>query len=80
MKTDPLIDEIRQVRHEISAEFDHDPKKMYAYYKQVEKELKASNQYTFLEEDNTSFFLSQPQETSHGLLNDKLGQHISSPR
>lgn len=63
-KTDPLIDEIRQIRHEFSAEFDHDPKKMYAYYKQVEKELKASDQYTFLED--MSLFSSQRHEISHG--------------
>jgi len=49
MTTDPLIDEIRQIRHEISAEFNHDPKKMYAYYQQVEKELRASGQYSFFE-------------------------------
>jgi len=30
MTTDPLIDEIRQIRHEISAEFNPDPQKMYA--------------------------------------------------
>jgi hypothetical protein len=63
-KTDPLIDEIRQIRHEISAEFDHDPKKMYAYYKQVEKELKASGQYTFLED--MSLFNCQRHEINHG--------------
>jgi len=63
-KTDPLIDEIRQIRHEISAEFDHDPKKMYAYYKQVEKELKASGQYTFWEDQ--SLFNCQRHEINHG--------------
>ena len=47
MTNDPLIDEIRQIRHEISAEFQHDTQKMYAYYQQVEKELRASNQYSF---------------------------------
>jgi len=29
----------RQIRYEISAEFNHDTKKMYAYYKPVEEEL-----------------------------------------
>ena len=34
MKNDPLIDEIRQIcHHQISAEFDHNTKKMFAYYK-----------------------------------------------
>ena len=58
MKNDPLIDEIRQVRHQISAEFDHNTKKMFAYYKQVEKELRASDQYSFLE-DNIAPFSKQ---------------------
>ena len=32
MDTDPLIAEIRVIRQAISAEFNHDPKLMYAYY------------------------------------------------
>jgi hypothetical protein len=55
MKNDPLIDEIRQTRHEISAEFNHDTKKMVAYYQQVEKELRASNQYSFFEDQIAPF-------------------------
>lgn len=46
---DPVIDEIRRIRHEISAEFDHDPKKLYLYYKQLEEQLKSTGQYTFLD-------------------------------
>lgn len=37
MNSDPVIDEIRRVRHEISAEHDHDPKKMVAYYAEIKK-------------------------------------------
>ena len=32
MKSDPVLDRVRAVRHEISARFDHDPKKLTAYY------------------------------------------------
>jgi hypothetical protein len=32
MKSDKTIDEIRKVRKEISAEFDHDPKKLGEHY------------------------------------------------
>ncbi len=46
---DPAIDEIRQIRHEISAEFNHDPKKLYAYYKKIEDKLRNTGQYTFLD-------------------------------
>ena len=37
MKPDPTIDEIRRIRHEMSAEHDHDPKKMVAYYAEIKK-------------------------------------------
>lgn len=32
MKNDPTVDRIRQVRHAISVECDHDPKTLIAYY------------------------------------------------
>ena len=36
---DPTIDHIREVRHQISAEFGHDPEKVVAYYANLEKEF-----------------------------------------
>jgi len=32
MKADPVIDEIRRVRHAMSAEIGHDPRKLLDYY------------------------------------------------
>jgi len=32
MQNDPTLDRIRRVRHEISAEFGHDPYKLVEYY------------------------------------------------
>ncbi|HAO21346.1 MAG: hypothetical protein BWK80_43380 [Desulfobacteraceae bacterium IS3] len=32
MNSDPVIDRIREVRHRISEECDHDPKKIVEYY------------------------------------------------
>jgi hypothetical protein len=29
---DPVIDEVREVRHQISARFGHDPRRLVAYY------------------------------------------------
>ena len=37
MKSDPAIDHVRQVRHEISARFNHDPRKLTAYYMERQK-------------------------------------------
>jgi hypothetical protein len=36
---DPTIDRIREVRHQISAEFGHDPKRVVAFYADLEKEF-----------------------------------------
>jgi hypothetical protein len=31
-QSDPVIDEIREIRHRISARFNHDPAQLVAYY------------------------------------------------
>ncbi len=35
--SDPPIDEIRAVRHEISARFGHDPRKLVEHYMQLQR-------------------------------------------
>ena len=37
LAADPDIDEIREVRHRISARFDHDPSRLVAYYMELQK-------------------------------------------
>ncbi len=37
IESDPVIDEVREVRHRISARFDHDPEKLVAYYIEMQK-------------------------------------------
>jgi len=37
------IAEIRRIRHEISAQFKHDPRKVVAYYRHLEKEYRESS-------------------------------------
>jgi hypothetical protein len=34
---DPVIDEIRAIRHQISAECEHDPAKLVAYYMRLQE-------------------------------------------
>jgi len=34
---DPVIDEIREVRRQVSARFDHDPERLMAHYLEVQK-------------------------------------------
>ena len=38
MQPDPVIDQIREVRHRISEECGHDPAKLVEYYAALEKE------------------------------------------
>jgi len=38
MKPDPPIDAIREVRHQISASVDHDPKRLVDYYRKLQKQ------------------------------------------
>lgn len=40
MKDDPAIECIREVRHVISGEFGHDPKKLVEYYMELQKKHK----------------------------------------
>jgi hypothetical protein len=35
--SDPVIDEIREVRHRISSRFDHDPARLVAHYEQLQE-------------------------------------------
>ncbi len=37
-QNDPVIDEIREVRHRISARFGHDPARLVAYYLEFQKQ------------------------------------------
>ncbi len=36
--SDPVIDEIREVRHRISARFGHDPTRLVAFYMEKQKQ------------------------------------------
>ena len=37
---DPVIDEIREIRHRISASCDHDPAKLVAYLRQYQEQFR----------------------------------------
>lgn len=43
------IDEIRRIRREISARFDHDVDKLIAHYQALEKEDRKSGKYKFVD-------------------------------
>ena len=43
------IDEIRRIRREISARFDHDLNKLCEYYRKLEGEYRKSGKYKFVD-------------------------------
>jgi len=49
MKADPAIDEIREMRWKISAEFGHDPRRLMAHYAEYEKQLQREGKFRFAE-------------------------------
>lgn len=62
------IEEIRQIRHAISAEGEHDVHRVVGYYKAIEKELRQSGEFRF-EEARTSL-----QEQALAPTEDQAGQ------
>ncbi len=39
-KADPVIDEVREVRHRISERFGHDPERLVAYYIEMQEQYR----------------------------------------
>ncbi len=48
--SDYEIDEIRRIRRRVSAEHDHDLRKVAEYYREIEKKLRESGRYKFVDE------------------------------
>lgn len=46
------IDEIRRIRQEISARFDHDARKLGEYYRELDKKYRKSGKYKFVDPPN----------------------------
>ena len=49
MTTDPLIQDVRSARHEISEECDHDIWKLYERYDTLQREMKAKGTHRFVD-------------------------------
>ena len=49
--SDYEIDEIRRIRHQISAEHGHDLHKIAEHYRKLEKELRESGQFKFADKN-----------------------------
>ncbi len=55
---DEEIEEIRRIRHKISAQFDHNPRQVVAYYRTQEKKLRESGEFKFVQ----TSVIEQPKE------------------
>ncbi len=49
MRDDPIISEIRRVRHEISGRVGHDVRRLGRHYMELERKARATGQYRFAE-------------------------------
>jgi predicted SprT family Zn-dependent metalloprotease len=69
MQLDPAIDEVREIRRKISAEFGHDPRRLMAHYVEYEQQLRRAGKYHFAEapavEAEPAAFNDQPRKGSH---------------
>jgi hypothetical protein len=45
---DPLVDEVRAIRHKISERYNHDPKRYIEHLMELEQKLRASGRYRFI--------------------------------
>jgi hypothetical protein len=50
VKDNPVLAEVRRVRHEISKRFGHDPKRLVAHFKRLEKKMRASGKDRFADD------------------------------
>jgi hypothetical protein len=63
-QSDPVIDEVREVRHGISARFDHDPARLVAYYMKLQDQYR--ERLVVTHEASTAAELSRPTRRSTG--------------
>jgi hypothetical protein len=54
MRDDPAINEVRQVRREISAQVGHNVRRLGEHYMELERKARASGQYRFADSPRKS--------------------------
>ena len=42
-----IVKEVREIRHKISARFDHDVGRLVAHYQELQEQMRQSGKYTF---------------------------------
>ena len=62
-----IMEEVRGMRHKISAEFGHDLNRLVAYYQELENEMRKSGQYKFADPPRGN---ADPAEVKHSEVED----------
>ena len=55
-----IVKEVREIRHKISAQFDHDVGQLVAHYQALEKKMRQSGKYRFADLPNEKPKISEP--------------------
>ena len=58
-----IVKEVRDIRHKISAQFDHNVGRLVAHYQALEQKMRQSGKYRFAELPNEKPELSEPVDT-----------------
>lgn len=58
-----IVKEVRDIRHKISAQFDHDVGRLVAHYQTLEKKMRQSGKYKFADLPNEKPNISESTNT-----------------
>ena len=58
-----IVKEVRDIRHKISAQFDHDVSRLVAHYQALEEKMRQSGKYNFADLPNEVPKLSESADT-----------------
>ena len=58
-----IVKEVREIRHKISARFDHDVGRLVAHYQALEKKMRQSGKYKFAELPSEELKISESADT-----------------
>ena len=58
-----IVKEVREIRHKISARFDHDVDQLVAHYQALEKKMRQSGKYRFADLPNEIPKISESADT-----------------
>ena len=58
-----IVKEVREIRHKISAQFDHDISRLVAHYQELQEQMRQSGKYRFADLPNEVPKISESADT-----------------